>query len=127
MSKNPLFLVAAIFNWVIGAVFVAAPDLVYAYGLGAPTPENLTVLYLFALLVILFGVGYFWGYRDLNANRQVIKLGAIGKTLVFLTVAVLYFMGQATALLAAVAAADLAFAAAFMAAIQRNATVEDAM
>ena len=119
MSRNPLFLVAAIFNWAIGAAFLAAPGLVYAYGMPIDPPANQAFLTLFALLVILFGVGYFWGYLDLEKNASVIRLGAIGKVMMFVAGVALYLSGQISELLVAAVTADLVFAAAFVMALRK--------
>lgn len=119
MSKNPLFLIAALFNWAIGAAFIAAPDLVYAYGMPGDPPANHAFLYLFALLVILFGVGYFWGYLDLEKNAPIIRLGALGKTTLFIAGVPLYATGQIGELLLVAVTADLLFAAAFVLALRK--------
>lgn len=35
-------------------------------------------------LVFVFGLGYYWASKDADKNISIIKMGAIGKTLIFL-------------------------------------------
>ena len=88
MSRNSyyrlLFVVAAIWNG-IAALFsaFALPDPRLRAYLGIAAPADRLSIDLFVLLVVVFGIGYYWVSRDITANRDLVKLGAIGKLMVF--------------------------------------------
>ena len=83
-SIRIMFTTAAWFNWVAGgAVAVNAGWLFSLFGI-TPLPTEPLFHQLFAWLVIVFGIGYFWASRDPAANVPVIKLGILGKLSVVL-------------------------------------------
>jgi len=83
-SIRIMFTTAAWFNWVAGgAVVVNAGWLFGLFGI-TPLPTEPLFPQLFAWVVIVFGIGYFWASRDPVANVPVIKLGMIGKLSVVL-------------------------------------------
>lgn len=76
-SIRIMFTTAAWFNWVAGgAVAVNAGWLFSLFGI-TPLPTEPLFHQLFAWLVIVFGIGYFWASRDPAANVPVIKLGIL--------------------------------------------------
>lgn len=83
-SIRAVFLSGAIFNWLVGlALHYDATLLFGLFGVTPPPSEPLFVR-LFAWLVIVFGVGYYWVSRDPPANAPIIKLGILGKASVVL-------------------------------------------
>ncbi len=77
-----LFLIAALWNWVAGVPFL------FFYGpilqmLGENVPEPPLYLLITAVLLVLFGWGFYLVYLNLEKNRDFVKMGAIGKLLVF--------------------------------------------
>jgi hypothetical protein len=88
MSRNLyyrfLFLAAAIWNWVAAlvSVLVLANPVLRPY-LGIASPADRLSINLFALSVAVFGLGFYWVSRDITANRDLVKLAAIGKPVVF--------------------------------------------
>ncbi len=59
---------------------------------GFSGPPDTISLQLLATCLLVFGLGYYWVSRDLSRNRDLVKLGVIGKPLVFLV-----FFGHALA------------------------------
>jgi hypothetical protein len=88
-----LFFVAAVWNLLsAGAVLFLLTDSKFRMGMQFPgTPDTIS-LQLLAACLFLFGLGYYWVSRDLLRNRDLVKLGVIGKPLVFLV-----FFGHALA------------------------------
>jgi hypothetical protein len=90
-----MFFSAALYNWIVAGVFaVAAGPIVAALGI-APKPEPAMWFYLFLTAVGLFGGVYFIVSRDLS-QRALVKLGAIGKALVFGIILANWLTGVAT-------------------------------
>jgi hypothetical protein len=83
-------------------------------GMGFPGSPDTLSLQLLAACLFVFGLGYYWVSGDLSRNRDLVKLGVIGKPLVFLV-----FVGHALAreipvLLVAPSVVDLLFGALFL-------------
>ena len=51
---------------------------------GFPGPPDGISLHLLATCLLVFGLGYHWVSRDLSQNRDLVKLGVVGKPMVFL-------------------------------------------
>lgn len=78
-----LFLFAAAWNWVISALFFFFYGKIFS-SLNMRPLNYPATLKLFMCLVFVFGLGYYWAYKDANKNIPVIKMGAIGKTFIFM-------------------------------------------
>src|SRR5271167_646512 len=88
-----LFLAAAVWNTLsAGAVLFLLTDARFRQVMGFPGPPDTISLQLLASCLFVFGLGYYWVSRDLSRNRDLVKLGVIGKPLVFLV-----FLGHALA------------------------------
>lgn len=108
------FLVAAAFNFAIAAALSLAPGWLFP-PLGMPVPKERVTLDLFCGAVALFGLQYLWVAWNPGRHAALIALGAIGKTAVFVILAIHWWVvGDATGKLVLLAAVDLAFAAAFV-------------
>jgi len=83
-SMRIMFTTAAWFNWLAGGAVAVNAELLFGLFRITPLPTEPLFLQLFAWLVIVFGIGYFWASRDPVANVPVIKLGMIGKLSVVL-------------------------------------------
>jgi hypothetical protein len=88
--------------------------------MGFPGPPDTISLQLLATCLFVFGVGYYLVSRDLSRNRDLVKLGVIGKPLVFLV-----FFGQALAKqipmqLVTPSVVDLLFGALFLEFLMRS-------
>ncbi|MEO0884194.1 MAG: hypothetical protein AAFY34_15920 [Pseudomonadota bacterium] len=96
-SKYPLlFYSAAALNLGIGAVFICLPATAYQLMTGTTPPDSPAIVWMFGMVVIIFGLGYAWAGRDFEANRAVVKLAAIGKAAAFIVGAGAYFAGHMT-------------------------------
>ena len=108
--KN-LFRVAALWNWAIAAQVL--------FSSRKPKKDvkatNSDPIYLQVAmsLVAVFGLGYFWVSRNLDKNRNIVKLAVIGKTIVFLVLLRLKLMGKASVLNLVAGIGDLIFAGLF--------------
>jgi hypothetical protein len=112
-----LFLSGAIFNWLVGlALHLDAARLFDLFGVTPVPTENLFVQ-LFAWLVIVFGVGYFWISQDPVTNVPIIKLGMLGKASVVLVCLAAVMMHTVSWQLLILASADLVYAVFFLMAL----------
>jgi hypothetical protein len=79
-----LFLSAGVWNMLsAGAVLFLLSDVKVRGEMGFPGPPDTISLQLLASCLFVFGLGYYWVSRDLSRNRDLVKLGVIGKPLVF--------------------------------------------
>jgi len=110
-----LFLWAAVWNMLsAGAVLFVLSDAKFRGEMGFPGPPDTISLQLLASCLFVFGLGYYWVSRDLSRNRDLVKLGVIGKLIVFVV-----FFGHALAreisvLLVIPSTVDLLFGALFL-------------
>lgn len=117
-SIRIMFTTAAWFNWVAGgAVFINA-ELLFGLFRVTPLPTEPLFLQLFAWLVIVFGIGYFWASRDPVANVPVIKLGLIGKLSVVLVSLACVLSGSVSWQIMLLMSVDLLYAILFWRALQ---------
>jgi hypothetical protein len=80
-----VFLAAAVWNTLsAGAVLFLLTSAKSRQEMGFPGPPDTISLQLLAACLFVFGVGYYWVSRDLSRNRDLVKLGVLGKPLVFL-------------------------------------------
>jgi hypothetical protein len=77
-------------------------------------PESFLWFYLFMSLVATFGLGYYWTGQDVAMNRDIIKMGIIGKLLVFILATGGWLTGVITILTAGAGTVDLLFAILFI-------------
>ncbi len=115
--NRPFFTVAAIFNWVVGATIILDPGLLMNMFSVTPLPEQSSLIRLAGLLVLFYGMGYFWAAGDLRANAQVIRLGAWAKMGVFALGVVEVMSGNISWQFLILVSADLAFALVFFKAL----------
>lgn len=117
LTQKRLFTCSALFNWLVGlGLFFAAGPLLGLFQV-TPLPTETTFLRLFALLVFVFGFGYYAGGNDLKTNAPVIRLGAFAKLGVVAVAALEVALGNISWQLMLVAGADLVFAVFFFRAL----------
>ena len=121
-TSRKLFLVAALFNWMVGAVLIIDAAWLLDLFRVTPLPTEPLFVYLFAWLVIAYGIGYYWAARDPLANAPIIRLGIIGKLGVFGVVVVATLLGHTSWQMNILSSADLVFAVLFMAVLRRDGT-----
>jgi hypothetical protein len=108
-----LFVLAALWNWGAAVVFFFLYGMIFSM-LGMALPNYPSVLRLFLALVFAFGVGYWWVSRDLERNRDIVRMGILAKTLVFVIMLYYWLQGELPALILATGVVDLIFAALFL-------------
>jgi hypothetical protein len=110
-----LFITAAIWNLLsASAVLFLLTDASFRGEMGFPGPADLISLQLLAACLFVFGLGYYWVSRDLSRNRDLVKLGVIGKPLVFLIFFGHALVKEIPVLLVAPSAIDLLFGVLFL-------------
>jgi hypothetical protein len=78
MNYKTFFLVAALYDIVLGAAFF------FLYGplwdaLGIALPNNTAYIHLTAAFVFVQGVGYWFVYQDPDGNHGIVKTGLVYK------------------------------------------------
>ncbi len=85
------FLVAALYDGVLGAVFFFLFGPIFDL-LNIPLPSNTSYIHLTAAYVFVQGVGYWFVYRDMLRNVDIVKLAIVYKA-VYTLLAVYYWAG----------------------------------
>ena len=117
-SIRIMFTTAAWFNWVAGGAVAVNAGWLFSFFRVTPLPTEPLFLQLFAWLVIVFGIGYFWASRDPAANVPVIKLGMLGKLSVVLVSLVCVLTGSVSWQIMLLMSADLLYAILFWRALK---------
>lgn len=117
-SMRIMFTTAAWFNWVAGGAVAVNAELLFGLFRITPLPTEPLFLQLFAWLVIVFGIGYFWASRDPVANVPIIKLGIIGKLSVVLVSLACVLTGGVSWQMLILVSADLLYAILFWRALK---------
>ena len=78
-----LFFIAALWNWITSVLFFFTYEYFFPV-IGEKVPDSPLFLKQTLGLVFVFGLGYYWVSRDLS-NTAIVKMGAIGKIFVFIT------------------------------------------
>jgi hypothetical protein len=104
-----LFFIGAIWNW------VATTTLIFGYKIlfplfGMVLPVYPVFFLMFLGLCFVFGIGYFWVSQDLTKNHGIVKMGIIGKLLVFIGILWACVTGQVHVILLGAGIVDLVFA-----------------
>ena len=73
-----LFLVAAIYDFILGIIFFFFYEQVYAF-FNITLPDYPMYLHMAAAFVIAMGVGYYFIYTNLYRNIDLVKLGIVYK------------------------------------------------
>jgi hypothetical protein len=114
--QQRMFFIGAIWNWG-GALFFGGISLFYQpmlpYFLNQ-IPENMLWFHMFIGVVFVFGLGYYWISKDIKRNRDLIKMGIIGKTFVFCMLFYAWQAGIATVLFFLAGSVDLLFTLLFV-------------
>jgi len=117
-SVRVLFVTGAVFNWLVGLALLFDAPLLFGLFHVTPVPTEPLFIQLFAWLVIVFGVGYFWVSRDPIANVPIIKLGMLGKVSVFLVCLAATVTGMVSWQMMILASGDLVYALLFWRALR---------
>jgi len=79
-----------------GAVIFAFPDSPLGQLAGLPAPVPMLDRVILALFVALFAGAYLWLARQPIIDRPMVGFAAIGKSAVFVTLILLWLMGEAS-------------------------------
>jgi hypothetical protein len=105
-----VFFLGALWNLLGGAFIIAATGWIFnSAGVAVPFPA--AYYYTWTAMILIFGLGYYCVYRDMFRNRDIVLMGAIGKT-VFCGVFLYYFIsypGQIPTVFLIPIAGDLVF------------------
>jgi len=111
-----LFLISAIWNFIIGLVFIVlsplADSLVPMFGM--EVPPSLVFYHSFFGFVIVFGIGFYLVARDINKNHGIVVLGAIEKFYVFILFLIYFVLGYSNFLPILFVIVDLIFGCLFV-------------
>lgn len=108
-----LFSCAAVFNLLAGLpILLAMPWMAQLIGM-QPVPNDPLLAHLSGVLVLAFGWGYWRISRDPLANRPIIHMGIVGKSLVVIVVFYDYAAGNTNFAFPLLVCADAVFAALF--------------
>lgn len=116
-AASRMFLAAAIFNWVVAAALFFIPNVLLDLLSISPRVEQTLWVQEFAGLVLMFGIGYFWAFRDFEANANIIRLAVAAKSLVVLIGLLNVFAGQISWQFMLVASIDALFVVLFVVAL----------
>ncbi|MGH8596372.1 MAG: hypothetical protein ACREXT_06920 [Gammaproteobacteria bacterium] len=103
---------AVAFN-LFGAYLFAYPASTAGQLLGLPPDVPLVYRAIVAVFVLLFGGAYAWLALQPEPNRPLVAFSAIGKTSVFVMIAILWLANESSLRGVLAALGDLFFAAAF--------------
>jgi hypothetical protein len=118
--ESNLFFIGALWNWSAALFFcglsvVNKQFLTYFHNI----PQTMLWYYSFLGVVFIFGFGYYWISKDVPRNRDIIKMGIIGKIMVFLMFLIYLFKGEITFLLFLAGCVDLIFTILFVKVLMR--------
>lgn len=108
-----LFLVAAIYDLILGIIFFFYYKPVYAY-FNIPLPVYPMYLQMSAAFVIAMGVGYYFIYRNIYRNIDLVKLGVVYKLVYSGLTSYFYFTNLANIIFFWFAILDATFLALFV-------------
>jgi hypothetical protein len=114
---RPLFVVAALYDFVLGVAFLLAWSSIYAR-FGIAPPNHPGYIQFGAAAIAIFGIGFWFVAQAPERNRDIIKLGVLLKIAYAGTVLTYWAQGRIPAMWVPFAWADLCFLATFVAALR---------
>lgn len=114
LYQKRLFFIGALYNWGAAILFVALYYFSQEHlGLLVKIPEQTVWFFCTFMAVSIFGLGYYFIYRDVERNRDLITLGGLGKALFFLIFLVYWQKADISTLAFVLACGDAIFAILF--------------
>ena len=89
-----VFLVASLYDLILGIIFLTMYKAVYSY-FNIALPTYPMYLQMSAAFVFAIGVGYYFVYRNMYRNIDLIKLGVVYKATYSIVASYFYFIGIA--------------------------------
>jgi hypothetical protein len=111
-----MFLLAALWNWILGAAFFVLPriDVGYFAVTGLVIPNTFLWFDSFVGLVFVFGLGFYFVSQNMMENHGLIKMAVFEKSWVFIAGVAWFFLGQASILVVLFVTVDLIFGLLFI-------------
>lgn len=111
-----MFLIAAIWNWVLAVVFLVLPRININYFLlgGYTIPPTLIWFDCFMGEVFAFGIGFYLVSLSIRENHGLIAIAIFEKLWVFVMGLYYFLIAQATATLLLIVSGDLLFGLLFL-------------
>jgi hypothetical protein len=104
-----LFFIGAIWNWAATISFALGYKIMFPL-FDMELPKYPIFFLLFLGLAFAFGMGYYWVSRDIFNNHGVVKMGILGKLIVFVGLSWAWLKGEIHFVPASAGAVDLIFA-----------------
>jgi hypothetical protein len=117
-SRKKMLFSAACFNWLVALALLAIPEKLFLLFHVTPLPTEPLFLHLFAVVVFVFGFGYYWAARDFVRNAPIVRLGMIGKLGVFVTGLLNALLGNVSWQILLLVSVDLLYAILFFIALK---------
>ncbi len=112
-----LFLIAALYDFVLGVIFLVAWKQIYSY-FGVVAPNHAGYIQFGAALIAIFGIGFWFVSQNPERNRDIIKMGILLKTSYATVVLGHYFLGSMPGVWVPFAWFDLVFLGFFIGALK---------
>ena len=104
-----LFLIAALYNILNSVIFIGISifgvDLFPLFGVAVP--PSMIWLQLSLFLILIFGIGYIFVFRDFGKNRGIVVIGGLAKLTFFIIVLVYFVLGDVNILIVLLGGIDL--------------------
>jgi len=117
-----MFFISALWNWGVSLLFISL-SIINKQFLSPflnRIPESMMFFYAFLAAVFIFGIGYYWIGKDVQRNRDIIKIGILGKIAVFALFLIYTISGEVTLIGLMAAIIDLVFAGLFVEVLIKN-------
>ena len=114
---RPLFVVAALYDFLLGVAFLLAWSAIYAR-FGITPPNHPGYIQFGAAVIAIFGVGFWFVAQAPDRNRDIIKLGVLLKLAYSGTVLTYWAQGRIPAMWVPFAWIDVVFLVAFLASLR---------
>ena len=114
--QKTVFFVGALWNWGLSLLFISLSIMnkQFLSPFLNRIPESMMTFYAFLAAVFIFGMGYYWTSKDVQRNRDIIKMGILGKIAVFALFLTYTISGEVTLMGLVAATVDLVFAGLFV-------------
>ena len=106
-----LYIIAAIWNWILAITFVILPriDLAYFELSGMDAPPTLLWFDGFFMLVFTMGLGFYIVSQSTEKNHGIILMGMFEKTMIFIIGIGYFLIAQASIWVVVITLGDLIF------------------
>jgi hypothetical protein len=104
-----MFFIGAIWNWSATVPFALGYKILFPL-FGMALPNYLVFFMMFLGLAFVYGIGYFWVSRDIHKNHDIVRMGIIGKIIVFVAFLWAWMAGEVPLILVGPGIIDLIFA-----------------